>query len=472
MSSLNDLTVTTAGDLLSSGRLTATELLEHVLAQVAGTEPSVHAYACVLEEEARSAAAKADEELAAGRSRGPLHGIPIGVKDVFWTKDGPSEAGSRILKGFRPAEDATAVRRMRDAGAIVVGKHHTHEFALGHGDPPTENAWKAGHYPGGSSAGAGASVAVGSSLVALGTDAGGSVRKPASLNGVVGLKPTQGRISRYGIIPPSGSLDHVGIVTRTVEDSALVLGCLAEPDESSSPLSDHTVIRHPVDDYVGSLSVGIDGMRVGILPYFFGPELDSEVRGLVEDAISTLTNLGVTMVSVDVPSLSLTMPAGVTLVLAEGAAAHLHWLRERPSDYFPETRQALELGALLPWVTVDAAQRARAKICSEIGQAIAEHRLDAIVAPTLPETTFPLDRIVPGEEPYWAKLVRYTIPANLTGLPALTVPCGFTSADLPAGLQIYGRPFHEATVLRIGHAYQQRTAWHERRPPAAVPAAA
>ena len=317
MSSLNDLTLTAGGDLLSSGGLTATELLEHVLAQVAATEPSVHAYARVLEEEARSAAAKADEELAAGRSRGPLHGIPFGVKDVFWTKDSPSEAGSRILEGFRPAEDATAVRRMRDAGAILVGKHHTHEFAMGYGDPPTENAWKPGHFAGGSSAGAGASVAVGSCLAALGTDAGGSVRKPASLNGVVGLKPTQGRISRYGIIPPSGSLDHVGIVTRTVEDCALVLGCLADPDESSSPLSDPTVIRHPVDDYFGSLSAGIDGMRVGIVPYFFGPELDAEVRGLVEDAISTLTGLGATTVPVDVPSLSLTMTTGVTLLLAE-----------------------------------------------------------------------------------------------------------------------------------------------------------
>ena len=213
-------------------------------------------------------------------------------------------------------------------------------------------------------------------------------------------------------------------------------------------------------------------MRVGIVPYFFGPELDAEVRGLVEDAISELTGLGATTVSVDVPSLKLTMTTGVTLLLAEGAASHLHWLRERPSDYFPETRQSLELGALLPWVTVDAAQRARALISSEVGQAFADHRLDAIVAPTLPETTFPLDRIVPGEEPYWAKLIPYTFPANLTGLPALTVPCGFTSAELPAGLQIYGRPFRETTVLRIGHAYQQRTPWHERRPPAAAPAVA
>ena len=167
-----------------------------------------------------------------------------------------------------------------------MGKHHTHEFAMGHGDPPTENAWKSGHYPGGSSAGAGASVAVGSCLAALGTDAGGSVRKPASLNGVVGLKPTQGRISRYGIIPPSGSLDHVGTVTRTVEDCALVGSCLADPDESSSEVPDSTVIPHHVDDYLGSLLTGVDGIRIGIVPYFFGPELDAEVRGLVEDAVS------------------------------------------------------------------------------------------------------------------------------------------------------------------------------------------
>ena len=472
MSSPDDLTLTAAGDLLSSGGLTATELLEHVLAQVAGTEPSVHAYARVLEEEARSAAAKADEELTARTEPRAAARNPVRSKGCVLDEGQSVRGRIRILKGFRPAEDATAVRRMRDAGAILVGKHHTHEFAMGYGDPPTENAWKPGHFAGGSSAGAGASVAVGSCLAALGTDAGGSVRKPASLNGVVGLKPTQGRISRYGIIPPSGSLDHVGIVTRTVEDCALVLGCLADPDESSSPLGDPTVIRHPVDDYFGSLSAGIDGMRVGIVPYFFGPELDAEVRGLVEDAISTLTSLGATTVPVDVPSLSLTMTTGVTLLLAEAAASHLHWLRERPSDYFPETRQSLELGALLPWVTVEAAGRARALICTEIGHAFAEHRLDAIVTPTLPETTFPLDRIVPGEEPYWAKLIPYTFPANLTGLPALTVPCGFTSAELPAGLQICGRPFRETTVLRIGHAYQQHTPWHERRPPAAVPTAA
>jgi Asp-tRNA(Asn)/Glu-tRNA(Gln) amidotransferase A subunit family amidase len=222
--------------------------------------------------------------------------------------------------------------------------------------------------------------------------------------------------------------------------------------------------NEPAADYRGAVGGAVEGLRVGVPSYFFGPELDDEPRALVEAALSELERIGVAIVRIELPTLALTLPVGYTILLAEAGASHLHWLRERSGEYDPETRRLLEVGALLPWVHVDAAQRARAAICREVERAFRDERLTALAGPTLPKTSFPLDWIVPGEEPYWTKLVPYTFPGNLTGLPAISVPCGFTDAGLPVGLQIFARPFDEATVLRIGHAYQEATSWHERRP--------
>jgi Asp-tRNA(Asn)/Glu-tRNA(Gln) amidotransferase A subunit family amidase len=360
-------------------------------------------------------------------------------------------------------EDATAVRRLREAGAIIVGKHVTHEFVCGQDVPPTRSAWHSDHYPGGSSAGLGASVAVGSSLAAIGTDAGGSVRKPASINGVAGLKATYGRVSRHGVIPPTGTLDHVSIAARTVEDCALVLHEIAGPDPA-----DPTALEEPVPDYAGALEEGLVGARLGVAGYFFGEKLEPEVRAPVEKALRELQQLGAELVPVELPSFELTLPVGFTILLAEGGASHLAWLRERTQDYFPDTRRMLELGALLPTGLVEAARRARSVMVREVKEAFRSTRLDALATPTLPRLSIPIDDfVIPVDLP---RYIPFTLPFNLTGMPAITIPCGFSSTGLPVGLQLAGAPLAETTILRIAHTYEQATPWHERRPPITVAA--
>jgi Asp-tRNA(Asn)/Glu-tRNA(Gln) amidotransferase A subunit family amidase len=310
------------------------------------------------------------------------------------------------------------------------------------------------------------SVAVGSSLAALGTDAGGSVRKPAAVTSTVGLKPTHGRVSGAGTVRAASapSLDHVGTFTRTVEDAALVLQAIAGYDPS-----DGRSLNVPVPEYEESLRAGMAGLRLGVdRDTFFGSDLDPEVATLAEHALAEVERLGARLVPVALPSLVLTLPAGFTILMAEVAAAHRRWIEEQPEQYVAETRRMLELGLLLPAAHVEAAQRARSLMRAETAAVFREARLDVLVTPTLPRTSMPLSAMVtPVDVP---KLIPYTLPWNLTGQPALSVPCGFTPAGLPAGLQIVGRPFDEATVLQIGHAYERATGWHEARPE--LPAAA
>jgi aspartyl-tRNA(Asn)/glutamyl-tRNA(Gln) amidotransferase subunit A len=444
---LDALTARAAGDLLSAGTLSSVELVDAVLRRIEETEPSVHAYATVMAEQALAAAERADADRANGIIRGPLHGVPFAVKDVFCTHDAPTEAGSRVLEGYVATEDAAAVRLLRETGMVLLGKLVTHELCCGQNVPPTRNAWCTAHYPGGSSAGAGVSVALGSAPAALGTDAGGSVRKPAALNGVVGLKPTFGLVSTDGVIVCARSLDHVGIVTRTVEDCSLLLAALAPGIALES-------------------GDALDGARLGLAEAFFGDEVEPDVRVPVEAAVDELERLGATVVPVELPSLGLALPAGFTILMAEAAAEHRRLLEEQPQDFVPETRRLLEFGAILPAGQVEAAQRARSVICAELAGAFRAGDLHALVTPTLPRASIPIDEmVIPRDLPTY---IPYTFPANLAGLPALTVPCGFTPAGLPVGLQLIGRPFGEATLLALATAYERETPWHERRPALAV----
>ncbi len=461
--SLNGLTITQARRLLDDGTVSALELVEALLAVIDATEPLVHAYTTVIRETALDEALASDQARARGISSGALMGIPFAAKDIFFTRDAPTEAGSKILDGFRPSFDATAVRLAREAGGILLGKQVTHEFACGQDVPPTRNAWSVEHYPGGSSAGSGVAVAVGSALFSIAEDAGGSTRNPACLNGVVGLKPTFGRVSRHGMISGAPTLDHVGIIARTVEDCALVLEVIAGPDEF-----DHDTISEPVEAYSNALRQDVKGVRLGVSSYFFGSELDPEVRKCIDGALEELRRLGIDLVEVDLPSLRHSLPAGFTILAAESGFFHRKWLDERPHDYVDGTRRFLEFGLLLPAAHVAAAQRLRSVLRTEMRSAFSDAGIDALVTPTLPRTSMPLDQMVIAD--HVPKYVPYTFPANLTGQPAVTIPCGFSSHRLPVGLQLIGRPFGESELLRIAYAYEQATHWHEMQPEVPPPA--
>jgi aspartyl-tRNA(Asn)/glutamyl-tRNA(Gln) amidotransferase subunit A len=461
VSQLWQISLREAADALAERELSAEELLDATLSRLEATEPAIHAYATVMEAAARQQAAAADEELRGDRRRGPLHGIPVAVKDLLYTEGVPTEAGSRVLTDFLPPHDATVVERLQAAGAVLVGKTVTHEFAYGQNVPPTRNPWDTGYYPGGSSAGSGVAVAVGSAFAAIGTDTAGSIRVPASINGVVGLKPTNGRVSRYGVIPMSPSLDSVGPMARTAEDCALVFEAIAgyDPRDASS-------LREPVADPLAGLDDGLVNLRLGLdREYFFYEHVAPDVRRAAEAALDQLDALGATIVEVEVPGLEVAAAAGLPILRADTSAWHRRFLRERAEEYHPGTRLMLELGELVPATQYVLAQRARSWLRDHVKGAFTTHQLDCLVSP-MPITTVPLDRATALDEAQGglSAFLHHCFLGNVVGLPALSFPCGFSSAGLPIGFQVYGRPLGEATLLRIAHAYQGVTDWHLRRP--------
>lgn len=453
-----ELTMREAGSLLARRELSVAELVEATLRRIEQTEPVVHAYALVLAEQAHAAARAADAEISAGQYRGPLHGIPIGVKDLCYTRGVPTEAGSRALAGFVPEYDAAVVERLRAAGAIIIGKTVTHEFAYGVNVPPTRTPWLADGYPGGSSAGSGAAVATRSAFGAIGTDTGGSIREPASLNGLVGLKPTFGLVSRYGVVPLSPSLDAVGPLARTVEDCALLLAGIAgyDPRDAGS-------IDAPVPDILGGLEVGASGLTIGVeRGYYFGELVSGEVRTAVDGVLAELSAQGARIVEVEIPDLDLMSVVGMTLVLTDASAYHGGLLRERGADLDPATRVMFELGHLVPGPHYVTALRARRRIRDRLREVFTAHALDVLISPTTPTPTMTVDVVwrenEQGEDPTTAA-INFTLPASLAGMPALSAPCGFTADGLPIGYQILGRPFDEATVFRLARAYERNHDW-------------
>ena len=341
---------------------------------------------------------------------------------------------------------------MRDAGAICVGKHVTHEFACGQDDPPTKNPWAHDRYCGGSSVGAGVSVQVGSSLLALGTDAGGSVRKPACVTSTVGLKATHGRVPGTGTIPQASafSLDHIGTFTRTVEDAAFALEVIAGYDPA-----DPRSMDVPVPSYTEALDAGIAGMRIGVAPDTFRQDtMEPAVAELFDPALGVLEALGAELVNVALPGFEHGLAVLFTIFPSEVSPGHRQWLADRPDGYHERTRRLIELGVLIPSEHVNRASRYRKVMGDVVAGAFNEARLDALVTPTLPCVPPLLDEMTPGD---FGSLIPFTGPWNLTGQPAMSVPCGFTPDVLPAGLQVVGRPFDEATVLRVGAAYEAAT---------------
>lgn len=459
--------ITELAPLLQGKAVSPVELVNQALARIRLLNPKLNSFITVTEQEARQEALAAEREIRRGHYRGPLHGIPISIKDLFATRGVRTTAGSKVLGGWIPNYDATAVAKLRAAGAIVVGKTNMHEFAYGvtNDNPhygPARNPWDPRLVPGGSSGGSGAAVASSQSVASLGSDSGGSIRIPSALCGIVGLKPTYGRVSRFGAIPLAWSLDHVGPMTKSVEDAAILLNVLAGPDPKDASAS-----NHPVPDYRQALTRNIAGVRLGIPEQYFFEHVNPEIRRAVEAAIAKLQELGAHVVPVATPHLENCAAMEAHITLAEATSYHQPYLKMKADDYGPGVRTDLEAGRYLLATDYVKSQRARTLLQKDFAAAF--QRADVIVSPTLP--TFP-----PAVGEVYAQsgdlrehiidaFLRFNIPYDLTGLPAISVPCGFSSQGLPIGFQIAGRAFDEAKVLRVAYAYEQNTDWHLRRPP-------
>ena len=461
------LTIAEASKLVRDRRLSPVELVDAHLRRVHDTDGRLNSFVTLLADEAVVEAKSAEAEIDAGGYRGPLHGIPVGLKDLFYTRGVKTTVGSRTMADFVPGWDATVTERLKDSGAILMGKLHMREFAMGpvSDNPflgPARNPWDTERTTGGSSCGSGSSVAAGQCMGALGSDTGGSVRIPACLCGIVGLKPTVGRVSRHGVFPMSWSFDTVGVMARVVEDAALMLNVVAGHD----PL-DPSSSTESAGDFTSILGQDVAGLRLGIPSEFFFDVVDAEVSGSVLEATRVLEGLGASVDEVSIPLAGDVVAISTPISGAEASDVHRERLRKCPDDMSDYARGRLEAGALTSGVDYVRAQRTRTVFNRQVEDAF--RRVDILLTPTTPVAAPMIGeetvRVGEGTEPVIPLLSRLTRPFNLPGSPAITVPCGFTSAGLPIGLQLAGRLFDEATVLRVAYAYEQATGWHKRRPP-------
>ena len=453
-----------AGRALRAGRITSRELTEASLAAAAQLDGKLSAFVVMDADGALEAADRADEAIAAGRDCGPLMGVPVGVKDIVDVAGLPTRCGSPAYPATPAASDATLVRRLRQGGAVVVGKTTTHELACGVYTPPVSNPWDLGRIPGGSSGGSGAAVAAGIVPMAIGSDTGGSIRIPASLCGTVGLKATYGRVSRAGVAALAWSLDHLGPLTSTVEGCAASLEVLAGPDPG-----DPSASSRPVPQYSRSLDRGVDGLRIGVL---HGPPVEpmqTDVAETFAASADLLGSQGAAMVGVEVPELEYGLAAEFGIVAPEAAAYHRELLRSSPDQIDPGIRTLLVAGLMMEPEHYFKALQARRAIAGALRRVFVENGLDGLLTPTLPATAAPKgeDDFCFGAvtEPVVLAYVRTTGPFNLSGLPALSVPAGFDRDGLPIGLQIAAAPFDEETALRIGASFESAAAVSQRRPP-------
>ena len=449
------MTIREAAESMRRRRFSALELTTAALGRIERFNPDLCAFITVTAEKALDQARRADAELAAGNDRGPLHGIPIAVKDLFHTRGVRTTAGSPIYRNFVPDRDAFAVARLEAAGAVMLGKLNMHELAYGitSANPhfgAVRNPWNGKHSPGGSSGGSGAAVAAGLAYAALGTDTGGSIRIPASFCGTVGLKPTYGRISRRGVMPLSWSLDHVGPLTSSVRDAALVLNAIAGQDPA-----DGTSSRHPVVDFVPDEGCQVRGLRIGFPENFFFERLDGEVELCVRGAIARLESLGADVRIVTLPDISKLNAVGRVILLCEASAALEPHLADR-GQFGPDVLALLDQGRLLPATDYIHAQRLRKQMQREFARVWSG--VDCLIVPTTPNTAPRVGdatvKIGGREEDVRLATTRLVRSINLLGLPALSIPCGLSGAGLPVGLQIIGPAFDEALILRVGAAME------------------
>ena len=460
------LSISDAAGLIESRQLSTVELTQAHLDRIERTDPVLNAFITLLGEEALESAEAAEREIANGEYRGPLHGIPIGLKDLYYTKGIRTTVGTKILRDFVPDYDAAVTEKFSDAGAILMGKLQMHEFALGatsvnpH-DGPARNPWNPDRITGGSSGGSGAAVAGGQCMAALGSDTGGSIRIPGALCGIVGLKPTFGRVSRHGVYPLAWSLDTVGPMTRAARDSAIVLNALAGHDPR-----DPSSANVPTEDFTDGIENGISGLRIGIPDDFFYDVISPEVAEAVCRVAGVLADLGAEVERCSIPALNHALGISSAILVTEAAETVFDKLRDRPEDIGADVRARLRLGAVTPAVDYIKAQRARSAYNAQLDEAM--QRYDLLLAPSVAVGATGIDQefveIAGGRENAPSLMSRLTRPFNLTGQPTISVPCGFTGEGMPIGMQLAGRQWQEATVLRAAHSYEQATEWHTRRP--------
>lgn len=449
---LCDLPLETVTRLIDRRELFPVELTRAALERIDRLDGALNAFITVLAEPALRQARQAETEILSGRRIGPLHGVPVSVKDVFDTAGIPTTAGSRILTGNVPDRDAAVVQRLSTAGAILIGKTNMLEFAYGTVHPdygPSRNPWRADHSAGGSSSGSAVAVATGMGFGSIGSDTGGSVRIPAAFCGVVGLKPTYDRVSRDGLIPLSWSTDHVGPIARTVAGAAILFAAIAD--------------GHDVGSSVASpdSAAPLMGARVGVADAYLRQQVDPEVLALIEAAIRVLGDLGAEVHELDLPPPDEVIETLLTIRTPEATAAHLPWLEERADDYSKAVRSRLEAGREISAVRYIEAGRSCARITRAFLDAF--RRIDLLVTPTVPIVAPARahdPKLGEADPVRTASLIRFTGPFNLTGLPAVTLPCGFTANGLPAGLQLVGPPGADEALLRSALAYEQATRWH------------
>ena len=442
--------------LIRNQDVSPVEIIDAHLARIGETDTTLNSFITLLPEQAKAAARRAESEIQAGNYRGPLHGIPVGLKDLFNTGGVRTTSGSRIFDTFVPDHDCTVAARFQQAGAILLGKLNMHPFAYG---PTGENAdyghmhnpWNPELITGGSSGGSGSATAAGQCTITMGSDTGGSVRIPAALCGIVGLKPTYGLVSRHGLTPLSWSLDHPGPIVRTVEDAALAMNAIAGHDPNDIASS-----REAIPDYTTALTGDVRGLKIGVPREFFEAPLDPEVAAAVQQAISQLEDLGAIVTEVSFPLFQHAQAISGTILMAKEG-----------DKLYPPVRIRLEAGLFITAIDYLKAQQARTVFNHETRQLLTD--VDLLLGPTEPVTAPPIlaEKVQAGEQTIGttAALTQYTRPYNITGGPAISVPCGFSKSGMPIGLQLAGKPFDELTVLRAAHAYEQATNWRTRRPP-------
>ncbi len=463
MTDLTSMPLREVAKLIRAREVSPVEVTRACLDRAAATEDRLHAFSILVGDSAMREAKQAESEIAAGNWKGELHGIPVGIKELYDVAGVPTTSSSRVRENWVAKEDSASVAQLRAAGAVILGKTHTHEFAYGIATPTSRNPWDAGRIPGGSSGGSGASVAAGSTYMSLGSDTGGSIRIPAALCGTVGLKPTFGRCSRAGVTSLAWGLDHVGPLTRTVGDAAVCLNVMAGYDPR-----DPGSVDVPVEDYTAALGQDARSMRVGVPRNYFFENVDPEVEAAVRAAIEQLAAEGAVLSEVEIPYAEQIMAVEFAICLPEASEYHRTMLRANPDLYTPDVRAFLEAGEFVPATRYIQALRVRTLMQQAWARMF--EGIDVLIAPATaaPATKVGQEAIDWGKgqpEPVTPAFVRLSAPANVMGLPSIATPCGFTGDGLPIGFQAIARPFAEAMSIRLCDAWQRMTDWHLRHPP-------